>query len=160
MTESLHAILEISWVIPVLPLAAFGLILLTGKRGPGHGSYIAVGAISASFVLSVCVAGWAVYHAFTGHEFEPFVRNAVWAVIGNLPIRMGFVVDQLTAMMLIVVSLVAMVVQIYSIGYMHGDPRYPRFFAYLSLFSAAMLGLVVADNLLLFFVCWELVGLT
>jgi NADH-quinone oxidoreductase subunit L len=69
------------------------------------------------------------------------------------------VVDQLTAIMLVVVTGVAMLVQIYSIGYMHGDPRYPRFFAYLSFFSAAMLSLVIADNLLLFFVSWELVGL-
>jgi len=160
MPDVLEKVLELTWLIPVLPMLAFGLILLTGRKGPGQGAYIAIGAISASFLLSVCVAGWAVYHAFSGHEFEPFARSAVWAVVGELPIRMGFAVDQLTAMMLIVVSLVAMVVQIYSIGYMHGDARYPRFFGYLSLFSAAMLGLVVADNLLLFFVCWELVGLT
>ena len=153
-------ITEYTWLIPVLPLTAFALILLTGRKGPGQGAYIAIAGIAASFVMAVLVAAWTVSHAFGTHEFEPFTRSALWAVVGNLPIRMGFAVDQLTAMMLIVVTTVAMLVQIYSIGYMHGDPRYPRFFAYLSLFSAAMLSLVIADNLLLFFVSWELVGLT
>ena len=152
-------ITEYTWLIPILPLAAFVLILLTGRKGPGQGAYIAIAGIAASFVMAVLVTIWTVSHAL-GHEFEPFTRSAIWAVVGTLPIRMGFAVDQLTAMMLIVVTTVAMLVQIYSIGYMHGDPRYPRFFAYLSLFSAAMLSLVIADNLLLFFVSWELVGLT
>ena len=160
MPDFFKTILELTWLIPVLPLAAFGLILLTGKKGPGEGAYIAIGAIVSSFVLSMLVVGWTVFQVFGGHEFEPFTRSALWAVVADLPIRMGFVVDQLTAVMLVVVTVVAMLVQIYSVGYMHGDERYPRFFAYLSLFSAAMLALVIADNLLLFYVSWELVGLT
>jgi len=160
MSEGLKPILEYTWLIPVLPLAAFGVILLTGRKGPGHGAYVAITAIAASFLLSMAVVAWTVSSAFSGHEFEPFSRSALWAVVGGLPIRMGFVVDPLTAVMLVVVTVVAMLVQIYSVGYMHGDVRYPRFFAYMSLFSAAMLSLVIADNLLLFFVSWELVGLT
>ncbi len=156
----MESILNLTWLIPILPLAAFGLILLTGRRGPGKGAYIAIAGIAASFVLALIISTVTVKHAFLSHEFEPFTRSALWVTLGDLPIRMGFMVDQLTAMMLVVVTLVAMLVQIYSIGYMHGDQRYPRFFGYLSLFSAAMLGLVIADNLLLFFVCWELVGLT
>ncbi len=157
----MESIVNLTWLIPVLPLAAFALILMTGRKGPGHGAYIAITGIAASFVLALVIAAWTVTQAFGGHhEFEPFTRSALWVVLGDLPVRMGFMVDQLTAMMLVVVTLVAMLVQIYSIGYMHGDPRFPRFFAYLSLFSAAMLGLVIADNLLLFFICWELVGLT
>ncbi len=157
----MESIVNLTWLIPVLPLAAFGLILLTSSKGPGKGAYIAIAGIAASFILACAVAAWTVAQAFGGHhEFEAFGRSALWVVLGDLPVRMGFMVDQLTAMMLIVVTLVAMLVQIYSVGYMHGDPRYPRFFAYLSLFSAAMLGLVIADNLLLFFICWELVGLT
>ena len=73
---------------------------------------------------------------------------------------MGFSVDALTCVMLLVVTVVASMVQIYSVGYMHGDKRYPRYFAYLSLFSAAMLTLVIANNILLMFMSWELVGLT
>ncbi|MHB0999806.1 MAG: NADH-quinone oxidoreductase subunit L [Armatimonadota bacterium] len=159
MTDIFKTILEYTWLIPVLPLLAFVIILFTGRKGLGQGAYIAIAGIAASFVLSLLIAGWTIHQAFSGHEFEPFARSAQWVVLGDLPIRMGFLVDQLTAMMLIVVTLVALLVQIYSIGYMHGDPRYPRFYAYLSLFSAAMLSLVIADNMLLFFVSWELVGL-
>lgn len=159
MTDFFTTILELTWLIPVLPLIAFGIIILTGKKGPGQGAYIAIAAIAASFVLTLIASIWAVQQTLGGHEFEPFERSAQWAVLGDLPIRMGFVVDQLTVMMLIVVTVVAALVQIYSMGYMHGDPRYPRFYAYLSLFSAAMLSLVIADNLLLFFASWEIVGL-
>lgn len=159
MTDFMKNVMEFTWLIPALPLLAFGLTLLTGKKGPGKGAYIAIGAIGASFLLSLMVAGYTITQAFGAGEFEPFARSAQWATVGELHIRMGFFVDQLTAMMLIVVTLVATLVQIYSIGYMHGDVRYPRYFAYLSLFSSAMLSLVVADNLLLFFISWEMVGL-
>ena len=155
-----NTILELTWLIPVLPLAAFALTLLTGRKGPGHGAYIAIAGICASFALSMLVVAATVSHALGGHEFEPFARQTMWAIVGHVPIKMGFIVDQLTAMMLVVVTIVAMLTQIYSVGYMHGDPRYPRYFAFMSLFSAAMLSLVIADNLLLFFVSWELVGLT
>jgi len=206
MAESLRPIVSYTWLIPVMPLAAFGLILLTGRKGPGRGAYVAIGAIAASFVLSMLVVAWTVSnsaqslkgpyvaggHASAHIEYsnepreeetphpwqpvgiyniqpytehydlapEPFARSVPWVTIGGQPIRMGFVVDPLTAVMLVVVTVVTLLVEVYSIGYMHGDVRYPRFFAYLSLFSAAMLSLVIADNLLLFFVSWELVGLT
>lgn len=159
MSQFLDTICTLTWLIPVLPLLAFGLILLTGKKGPGQGAYIGIAGISMSFVLSLLISLRTVLHAFGGGEFEPFVRSTVWATVGTKSILMGFAVDQLTAMMLIVVTLVAMLVQIYSTGYMHGDERYPRFFAYLSFFSAAMLSLVISDNLLLFYISWELVGL-
>jgi len=159
MTDFLKTIMEYTWLIPVLPLLAFGLILVTGRKGPGQGAYIAIGAIGASFVLSMLVASYTISQSFGGHTADPFARSILWATLGDLQIRMGFLVDPLTAMMLIVVTVVASLVQIYSIGYMHGDPRFPRYFAYLSLFSAAMLSLVIADNLLLFFISWEMVGL-
>jgi len=153
-----EAILKLTWLIPVLPLVAFVIILITGKRGPGQGAYVGIAGIAASFVLSVLIAGQTIMAAAAGHD-EPFLRSTAWATIGEKVIPMGFAVDHLTAVMLIVVTTVAMLVQIYSIGYMHGDERYPRFYAFLSLFSAAMLSLVIADNLLLFFISWELVGL-
>ena len=159
MTDFMTTIMEYTWLIPILPLLAFGLILLTGKKGPGQGAYIAIAAIGASFIMSMLVAGYTISQSFSGHEIEPFARSTHWATLGDLQIRMGFLVDPLTAVMLIVVTLVASLVQIYSTGYMHGDPRYPRYFAYLSLFSAAMLSLIIADNLLLFFISWEMVGL-
>jgi NADH-quinone oxidoreductase subunit L len=160
MADFFKNIVELTWLVPALPLLAFGLILLTGKKGPGKGAYIAITAIVLSFILSMLIVGWTVHQAFSSEHFEPFARSTTWAVVGGSEIRMGFVVDQLAAMMLVVVTVVTMLVQIYSVGYMHGDPRYSRFFAYLSLFGAAMLALVLADNLLLFFMCWEIVGLT
>jgi len=154
-------ILEVTWLVPVFPLAAFGLILATGKRGPGRGAYIAITAIAMSFIISALIGMITVPRSLSiQSDLIPFSLNVHWLTIGNTTINMGFIVDQLAVMMMVVVSLVAMLVQIYSVGYMHGDPRYPRFFAYLSLFSAAMLGLVIADNMLLLFVSWELVGLT
>ncbi|HAH86490.1 MAG TPA: NADH-quinone oxidoreductase subunit L, partial [Armatimonadetes bacterium] len=152
-------IMELTWLIPVLPILAFGLILLTGRRGPGEGAYIGIAGIAASFLLSLAVTVITVASALGGHEFHPFTHSVVWATLGNIDVRMGFAVDQLTVMMLMVVTTVTLLVQVYSIGYMHGDPRYPRYYAYLSLFSAAMLSLVISDNLLLFYMSWELVGL-
>lgn len=159
MPDFLKTAQSLTWLVPVLPLLAFGLILLTGRRGPGKGAYIGIAAIGASFVLSALIAAATVMQAFGGGEFEPFARSTVWATVGGVQVFMGFSVDQLTAMMLMVVTIVATLVQIYSIGYMHGDERYPRYYGFLSLFSAAMLSLVIADNLLLFFMSWELVGL-
>src|SRR5690606_13262252 len=82
-----------------------------------------------------------------------------WAIHGNLRLNLGFQVDQLTAVMLVIVTLVSLLVQIYSTSYMHGDVRYKRYYSVLSLFSFSMLGLVLADNLLFLFIFWELVGL-
>jgi NADH-quinone oxidoreductase subunit L len=159
MHDFMNNLMGFTWLIPVIPLVCFGLILLTGRKGPGQGAYIGIAGIACSFILSLIVTGYTVAHAFGGEHFVPFTKSVPWAVVGDLPIRMGFAVDQLTAMMLCVVTTVALLVMVYSIGYMHGDPRFPRYYAYLSLFSAAMLSLIIADNLLLFFVSWELVGL-
>ena len=93
----------------------------------------------------------------SGHELE--VPEISWLVVGNLHFSVGILMDALTAVMLVVVTTVSLMVQIYSQGYMKGDPGYHRYYAWMSLFTASMLGLVLADNLLLMFVFWELVGL-
>ena len=90
---------------------------------------------------------------------DPKPHTVDWISLGKITFSMGFYLDSVTVIMLIVVTLVSSLVHIFSIGYMHGDPRYPRFFAYLSLFSFSMLFLVVADNLLGIYIGWELVGL-
>jgi len=88
------------------------------------------------------------------------VPDISWLVIGNeLTIHLGIIMDSLTAVMLVVVTLVSLMVQIYSQGYMHGDPGYHRYYAWMSLFTASMLGVVLSDSLLLMFVFWEMVGL-
>jgi NADH-quinone oxidoreductase subunit L len=90
---------------------------------------------------------------------SPEAHTVDWLSLGGVTFSMGFYLDSVTVIMLIVVTLVSSLVHIFSMGYMHGDPRYPRFFAYLSLFSFSMLFLVVSDNLLGIYIGWELVGL-
>ncbi|MBM4082354.1 MAG: NADH-quinone oxidoreductase subunit L, partial [Planctomycetes bacterium] len=149
----MRSLMEYAWLIPLLPLLAFPTIIFLGKRLPGKGSSVSILAIVLSFILSCFILGGMMKAPETVHR-----ANIGWLSLGPLEFRMGILVDGLTAVMLFVVTLVSMLVQIYSLGYMHGDPRFSRFYAYLSLFTFAMLGLVVADNFMLLFICWELVG--
>ncbi|MHB9037653.1 MAG: NADH-quinone oxidoreductase subunit L [Armatimonadota bacterium] len=149
--------IDYTWLIPVLPVVAFVLIIAFGRRLPGQGAYVAIAAMLTSFVISATIAVKWLFGA--GHE-GPFSVTVPWMPAANTSIDMGFSIDALTCVMLLVVTIVASMVMIYSTGYMHGDKRYPRYFAYLSLFSAAMLTLVIANNVLLMFMAWELVGLT
>jgi len=112
----------------------------------------------ATVVLGICMllSFYAAYLVFTRGEFS---IEKVWFVTGNIKITMGMLADGLSAMMLVVVSIVSFLVHLYSMGYMHGDRRYWLFFVELQLFSASMLGLVLAHNYLQMFICWELVGL-
>src|SRR5207244_8448671 len=87
------------------------------------------------------------------------VHNFTWFTFGEQALRIGWVLDPLAAVMLVMIALVGLWIFVFSIGYMAGDKDFTRFFAYLSFFSAAMLGVVIANSLLLLFVCWELVGL-
>ncbi|OFX13972.1 MAG: hypothetical protein A2V59_05960 [Armatimonadetes bacterium RBG_19FT_COMBO_69_19] len=144
--------LAVAWIIPVLPFLAFWLIIFFGRRLPGEGAYVAIGAMGIDALLSIAILAQAVGGA-------TYQANMVWAVLGDRALEIGYQIDPLTAVMLIVVTVVGSLIFIYSIGYMHGDPRYPRFFAYMSLFAASMLTLVLANNLLLLYVGWEGVGL-
>jgi NADH-quinone oxidoreductase subunit L len=144
--------LAYAWIIPLLPFIAFWLIIFFGRRLPGEGAYVAIGAMVIDALLAVAILG----QVLRGAAYE---ANFAWALLGDRPLEIGFQVDPLTAVMLIVVTVVGALIFIYSIGYMHGDPRYSRFFAYLSLFAASMLTLVLANNLLLLYVGWEGVGL-
>jgi len=143
---------QYAWIIPVLPFIAFWLIVFFGRRLPGEGAYVAIGAMLIDAMLSVGL----LVQALGGAHYQ---ANFVWAVLGNRPLELGYQIDPLTAVMLNVVTVVGSLIFIYSVGYMHGDPRYPRYFAYMSLFAASMLTLVLANNLLLLYVGWEGVGL-
>ncbi|PYK18009.1 MAG: NADH-quinone oxidoreductase subunit L [Verrucomicrobia bacterium] len=87
------------------------------------------------------------------------VQNFTWFTFGDQALRLGWLLDPLAAVMLIMITLVGLCIFVFSIGYMAGDKNFVRFFAYLSFFSGAMLGLVISNSLLLLFICWELVGL-
>ena len=143
-------------LIPLLPLFGFIVTLVFGKRFFGTKAHLLpVGLVTASAVLSVYAFEWAFRH-----QEEPFVWNAfTWIVAGKYEVAWGFQVDTLTGVMLLVVGVIGMLVHYYSIGYMHGDGGYYRFFAYLNLFMFAMFMLILADNYLLLFLGWEGVGL-
>ena len=142
------------WAIILCPLAAFAAIAVHLRKRPRLAGYLSIAAITASFALAlvalVDVLG-AHGHAAT-HTHD-------WFRAGPLQLSLGVRVDGLSAVMLVVVTSVALLVQVYSQGYMERDPGYGRYYAWMSLFAAAMLGLVLADNLFMLFVFWELVGL-
>jgi NADH-quinone oxidoreductase subunit L len=145
---------DLAWLIPILPLIAFVIITVMGERAPGKGAHVAIGAIVLAAVISI-----GIFFQMMGHP-EPHELNVRWMLLKDLPLDLGIQVDQLTTLMLLVVTVVGSMIFVYSIGYMHGDPRYHRFFAYLSLFAFSMLFLVLANNLVFLYVGWELVGLS
>jgi NADH-quinone oxidoreductase subunit L len=151
---------QLVWLIILLPLFSFiinGLIIRPLVKPEYRvAGYITIGAIGASAILSV----WTLFSVMSETPHELAVPDITWVVIENgVTIHLGLIVDSLTAVMLIVVTVVSLMVQIYSQGYMHGDTGYHRYFCFMSLFTFSMLGLVLADNLLFMFVFWEMVGL-
>jgi NADH-quinone oxidoreductase subunit L len=144
-------------LIPLLPLIGFAIQMFFGRRLPRGGDYVPTGLIFVSFILSVLTFARIFSHG-DPHYVETFGWQ--WIVLGDFSLRFGFYLDTLTGVMLIVVSLVSFVIHLYSVGYMHGDPRYSRYFGYLGIFSFSMLGLVLTDNLFGLYVFWELVGLS
>ena len=155
---------QLIWLIFLLPVISFLIIALLIRPFVNKESriagYLAILAIGASLVLSLMTLS-AVMRA-TNHEIA--VPDISWLAIGDLNVRVGLMVDSLTAVMLVVVTLVSLMVQIYSLGYMKdnwdkGSPAYHRYYGWMSLFTASMLGVVLSDSLLLIFVFWEMVGL-
>ncbi|MGI5940333.1 MAG: NADH-quinone oxidoreductase subunit L [Thermoleophilia bacterium] len=143
------------WLIPVLPLAAFILTLVLGKwwiKDSAH--WLPILAMAGSFGLSI-----ATFIQIRGAEEPVVVELWRWFSVGSFQVPLALHIDQLSAVMLLVVTGVGLLIFIYSKGYMHGDPGYYRFFAYLSLFAFSMLMLVMANNYLLLYFGWEAVGL-
>ena len=141
-----------AWVIPALSAAAFFSIVIFGRFLPGQGAFIAIAAILLGFLLF-----WYVLDDLLRTGATSFSLN--WLSVGDTNITWGVLVDRLSVTMLGLVTFVALVVQVYSLGYMKGQPRFGWYFAAHALFAAAMLALVLADNLLFLYIAWELVGL-
>ena len=112
-----------------------------------------------AFLLSLCAFSATLLHHGENGVFRE-VAGFNWLQFGGQWLQLGWVLDPLTAIMLVMVSFVSLLIFIFSVGYMAHDENFMRFFCFLSLFAAAMLGVVIANNLLLFFICWEIVGLT
>jgi NADH-quinone oxidoreductase subunit L len=176
-------VLDYAWIVPALPVASFLLILFFGKKMPRGGSEIGITFVGASFVLACITAvqwfqrvedatgtagaaalkalGRGILPTAAGHEtvVAPVVHTITWWRNGALEFTVGTRIDGLAVMMLFVVTLISLLVHVYSTAYMEGDVRFTYFYAALSLFTASMLTLVVASNTLQLLVGWELVGL-
>jgi len=147
--------LENAYLIPIYPLLAFVVIIFFTRWNEKLSSGISIAAILIGFIHSIFVMV-----AVIGRHGEPFELSLPFIEHPLITLETGIWIDPLTAVMLLVVTIVSGCVQIYSLGYMHGDPRWSRYFSYLSLFTFSMLGLVVANNFFMIFIFWELVGLT
>ncbi|MGZ8606330.1 MAG: NADH-quinone oxidoreductase subunit L [Actinomycetota bacterium] len=142
-----------AWLIVLLPFVSAALTLFAGKRTPGRGAVYGIAALSATFVMSIGVL-W----QFVQNGGATYERSIDWFRIGPLQMELGQLVDGLTAVMFVVVTAVSLCVHVYSVGYMHGDRRYTWFYVVLSLFTGAMLNVVVANNLFQLLVGWEIMG--
>ena len=146
-----------AWLIPLLPAVAFVLVGFFLRRLPTVTATVSLLLNGLSLVLALGVAGGVISRGISVEQ--PLLQKVSWLSLPGLSVDMGVYIDPISAMMLVVVTLVSFLVQMYSIGYMHGEEGFGRFFAYLSLFAASMLGLVLAVNFVQMFVFWELVGL-
>ena len=155
---------ELAWLIPAFSFVAFFLVVAFGRFLPGKGSFVAILAIAAGFGMF-----WVVLAGYLGADLgadcaDAFGRKTCtftreWFTAGSVVLNWGIIVDPLAVMMLGMVTLVSLMIQVYSLGYMKGDPRFGWYFAFHALFVASMLTLVLADNFLLLYVVWELVGI-
>ncbi len=151
---------QLAWLIPAFSFIAFFLVVFLGRFLPGRGVWISILAIGGGFVVF-----WVVLVGFLGADCPKAFGQATcgfsmeWFTAGDVELSWGIIVDPLSVVMLGMVTLVGLMIQVYSLGYMKGDPRLGWYFAVHSLFIASMLALVLADNFLLLYVVWELVGL-
>ncbi|HEX4006861.1 MAG TPA: NADH-quinone oxidoreductase subunit L [Acidobacteriaceae bacterium] len=142
------------WLIPVLPMLASGLAALLRRSQKRASATLAIGSMSVSLLLALIAFAEALAHpAVQAVNFE-------WMQFGDQWVTLGWLLDPLASVMLVMVTFVGLLIFIYSLGYMAHDDNAGRFFCFLSLFAGAMLGVVIANSLLLLFMCWEVVGLT
>jgi NADH-quinone oxidoreductase subunit L len=139
-------------LVPLLPFLAFVANILAGRWLKGRAAWLSIATSAAACAISLPVC-WAVFRG------AHFANSGTWLMLGTTPLKFGYLMDPLSATLLFMVTIVGTLIQVYASGYMRGDPRYSRFFAYVSLFMSAMLTLVISDNYLLFFMAWEIMGL-
>ncbi len=160
----MHSLIQLSIVVLLLPLLSFVILIFFNRRIPRRGDFIGVGILGTAFGISAYIF-WTVIV----QTYDPAFRIAwdfTWIDLGNVPgvgplqIKMGVVIDNLTAIMLAMVTLISLLVHLYSTGYMAGDKNYGRYFAFLGIFTFSMLGIVLSDNLFSIYIFWELVGLS
>jgi NADH-quinone oxidoreductase subunit L len=139
-----------------LPLLSFVILIFFGKKIGNSAHWVALALIGGS--LGIAVSFFANVFVDTG---QPILETSVrWFSTGSFSVNLGFLINNEAAIMLLVVALISFLVHFYSVGYMKGDPRYSRYFAYLGIFTFSMNGIVLADNLIMMYIFWELVGLS
>ena len=153
-------LVELVWLVPLLPLLGFIILMLFGRRlGEPVAGWVATAAMGGSFVASLLVfAGMVGLEGGESGERIVQVKLFDWVVAGDFSVDIGLLADPLSVTMILFITGVATLIHLYSIGYMHGDPNFSKFFVYLNLFAFSMLMLVLGDNLLLTFLGWEGVG--
>ena len=153
---------EFAYLIPLLQLLSFVMIIFFLRWKEKVASGFAITMSVSAWVMSIWILIETIskYVGAHGGPVEPYEIKVMLTVFSGINLEIGILVDALTAMMLIVVTTIGSCVMIYSLGYMHGEQYFSRFYAYLSLFLFSMLGLVLANNFFMIFIFWELVGLT
>ncbi|AKD03631.1 NADH-quinone oxidoreductase subunit L [Pontibacter korlensis] len=143
-------------VVLLLPLVGFLVLFPLGKRLPRQGDWLGIGLTTIALILS----GWLYSQTWNTATFHS--RSTWFSLPGSslIDFTAGILIDNLTVLMLVIVTFISLLVQLFSVGYMHGDKGYSRYFSFLGLFTFSMLGIVLVDNLLLLFMFWELVGLS
>ncbi len=137
----------------LLPFASFVVIIIFTRQHPRLSAAISIAAVSTSVICALFLLGshW--------HLEHPIQYTAKWLISGNIYIPFGFLLDELSLLMLTIVAVISFLVQVYSLGYMAGDPGFSRYYAFQSLFAWAMMTMCIAPTMLQFYVFWELVGL-
>ncbi len=153
----MQTLAELVWLVPLFPLLGFVTLMFAGRRlGEPVAGWLATAAMGSSFVAALVVFIGLV--GLDGDQRIVEVRLFDWVVSGDLHVDFGLLADPLSVTMILFITGVATLIHLYSIGYMHGDPNFSKFFVYLNLFAFSMLMLVLGDNLLLTFLGWEGVG--
>ena len=146
-----------SLFILFLPLLAFVIQIFFGKRLPREGDWVSIGAISITLILAITMF---IKMHLSGDPELKYEASFVWLDMGAFTISLGFLVDNITIIMLLIVALISTCTHIFSTAYLKGDIRYSRYFGYLGLFTFSMNGIVLANNLMSMYMFWELVGVS
>ena len=156
---SASSVTRILWLIPALPVVAAGLIALLKQPFRKTAATLSIGSLAASLFIAFAAFSHVVGGWMHGHAVRETV-NFTWIQAGSINVDLGWVLDPLSAIMLVMVCFVGLLIFIYSVGYMAHDENFTRFFCFLSLFAGGMLGVVISNSILLLFMSWEIVGLT
>ena len=159
---SQETLITLSLAVLLLPLFNFVFLVFFSRRLPRQGDWLGTFLLFVGLALSAVI----LYTKLTAYHDETIQATFTWVNFGNVPglgqfqWNLGFTIDNLSAIMMVVVNIISSLVHLFSIGYMEGDVRYGRYFAYLGVFTFSMLGIVLTNNFFLMYVSWELVGLS